>query len=127
MSIDRGVMKPATLLAFLAVAGGFLGLHLVESQLVQPLFVGQRLDVGALVILLAVWRGFRFWGVPSGALAVPLLVALKVASEHLEGWRSVREFLSPNPQWRPIQITRPDGSTSTRVKIVVPDRASRSA
>jgi predicted PurR-regulated permease PerM len=126
MSIDRGVMKPATLLAFLAVSGGFLGLHLVESQLVQPLFVGHRLDVGALVILLAVWRGFRFWGVPGGALAVPLLVALKVASEHLEGWRSVREFLSPNPQWRPIKIVRPDGSTS-KMRVVLAVRVSLSA
>ena len=110
----------------LAVPGAFLGLHLIESQLVQPLFVGHRLDVSALVILLAVWFGFWFWGIPGVVLAVPLLVALKVASEHLEGWHSVREFLSPNPKWRPIKITRPDGSTS-KVPVVLADRVSRSA
>jgi len=42
----------------LAVPSAFRGLHLVESQLVQPLFVGQRFDVSALVILLSVWFGF---------------------------------------------------------------------
>jgi predicted PurR-regulated permease PerM len=110
----------------LAVPGAFLGLHLIESQLVQPLFVGHRLDLSALIILLAVWFGFWFWGIPGVVLAVPLLVALKVASEHLEGWHSVREFLSPNPKWRPIKITRPDGSTS-KVPVVLADRVSRSA
>jgi predicted PurR-regulated permease PerM len=111
----------------LAVPGAFLGLHLIESQLVQPLFVGHRLDVSALIILLAVWFGFWFWGIPGVMLAVPLLVALKVAAEHVEGWSSVRAFLSPNPQWRPIQLTRSEGSPAKRVRVVLPDRVSRSA
>jgi predicted PurR-regulated permease PerM len=111
----------------LAVPGAFLGLHLIESQLVQPLFVGHRLDVSALVILLAVWFGFWFWGIPGVILAVPLLVALKVAAEHVEGWRPVREFLSPSPQWRPIKITRSEDSPSRRVRIALADRVSRSA
>jgi predicted PurR-regulated permease PerM len=128
-----GIIAVAALVTFnnvgqaLAVPGAFLGLHLLESQLVQPLFVGHRLDLSSLVILLTVWFGFWFWGIPGVVLAVPLLVALKVAAEHLEGWRPVREFLSPSPQWRPIQISRPDGSTSKRMRIVVADRTSRSA
>jgi predicted PurR-regulated permease PerM len=129
-----GILAIAALVSFdnvgqaLAVPGAFLGLHLIESQLVQPLFVGHRLDVSALIILLAVWFGFWFWGIPGVMLAVPLLVALKVASEHVEGWQSVRAFLSPNPKWRPIQLTRPEGSaTKQRVRMVVPDRVSRSA
>jgi predicted PurR-regulated permease PerM len=111
----------------LAPPGAFLGLHLIESQLVQPLFVGHRLEVSALIILLAVWFGFWFWGIPGVVLAVPLLVALKVAAEHLDGWRPVREFLSPSPQWRPLKITQPDGSVSKRVRTVLSERVSRSA
>jgi predicted PurR-regulated permease PerM len=128
-----GILAIAALVTFtnvgqaLAVPGAFLGLHLIESQLVQPLFVGHRLDVSALIILLAVWFGFWFWGIPGVMLAVPLLVALKVASEHVEGWGPVRDFLSPNPQWRPIKINRSEDSGSKRVRIVSPDRVSRSA
>jgi predicted PurR-regulated permease PerM len=128
-----GILAVAALVKFnnvgqaLAVPGAFLGLHLVESQLVQPLFIGHRLDVSALVILLAVWFGFWFWGIPGVMLAVPLLVALKVASEHVEGWHAVREFLSPNPRWRPIKITHPEDSASKRTGIVLADRMSRSA
>jgi predicted PurR-regulated permease PerM len=128
-----GILAIAALVTFsnigqaLIVPGAFLGLHLIESQLVQPLFVGHRLDVSALVILLTVWFGFWFWGIPGVMLAVPLLVALKVASEHLEGWRPVREFLSPSPHWRPIRITRTEGVSAKRVRSVLADRVSRSA
>jgi predicted PurR-regulated permease PerM len=111
----------------LAVPGAFLGLHLIESQLVQPLFVGHRLDVSALVVLLAVWFGFWFWGIPGVMLAVPLLVALKVAAEHVEGWRPVLEFLSPSPQWRPLKIARAEAAGGRRVSIVLADGVSRSA
>lgn len=128
-----GILAVVALVTFnnigqaLTVPGAFLSLHVIESQLVQPLFVGHRLDVSALIILLAVWFGFWFWGIPGVALAVPLLVALKVAAEHLEGWRPVLEFLNPNPQWRPIKIARSEGSTSKRVPIGLADRVSRSA
>ncbi|HSY08904.1 MAG TPA: AI-2E family transporter [Steroidobacteraceae bacterium] len=125
-----GIVAVAALVTFnsvgqaLAVPGAFLGLHLIESQLVQPLFVGHRLEVSALIILLTVWFGFWFWGIPGIMLAVPLLVALKAAAEHLEGWRPVLEFLSPNPQWRPIRFTRPDGAASPRASISLANRES---
>jgi predicted PurR-regulated permease PerM len=128
-----GILAIAALVTFnnvgqaLAVPGAFLGLHLLESQLVQPLFVGHRLDVSALIILLAVWFGFWFWGVPGVILAVPILVALKVASEHVEGWHAVRDFLSPNPRWRPIKINRPEESASKQRGVVLAERMSRSA
>jgi len=64
---------------------------------------------------------------PLSELAVPVLVALKVAAEHVEGWRPVRDFLSPNPRWLPIKITRSEDSASKRMRIVPADRVSRSA
>ena len=62
-----GILAVVALVTFnnigqaLTVPGAFLSLHVIESQLVQPLFVGHRLDVSALIILLAVWFGFWFW------------------------------------------------------------------
>jgi predicted PurR-regulated permease PerM len=109
----------------LAVPGAFLGLHLIESQIAQPLFVGHRLDVSALSILLAIWFGFWFWGIPGVVLAVPVLVALKVAGEHVEGWRPVCEFLSPNPRWRPLQGGHADGPVSKAVRVVFNARADQ--
>ena len=76
--------------------GVFLCLHLIEGQIVQPLTVGRRFEVNALVVLLAVWFGYGFWGIPGMLLAMPVVVALKVAAQYQPNWRTVRDFLSPN-------------------------------
>jgi predicted PurR-regulated permease PerM len=90
----------------LAVPGVFLVLHLIEGQLVQPLTVGRRFEVNALVVLLAVWFGYGFWGIPGMLLATPALVALKVAAQYQPNWRTVRDFLTPNGYWHPKSLKR---------------------
>jgi predicted PurR-regulated permease PerM len=106
------ILAAAALITFptlgqaLAVPGVFLVLHLIEGQLVQPLTVGRRCEVNALVILLGVWFGFAFWGIPGVLLATPALVALKVAAQHHPSWRVLGDFLSPNALWSPILLKR---------------------
>lgn len=90
----------------LAVPGVFLALHLIEGQIVQPLMVGRRCEVNALVILLGVWFGYAFWGIPGVLLATPVLVALKVAAQYHPNWRVLRDFLSPNAYWHPKSLRR---------------------
>jgi predicted PurR-regulated permease PerM len=90
----------------LAVPGVFLCLHLIEGQLVQPLTVGRRLEVNGLVVLLAVWFGYGFWGIPGMLLAMPAVVALKVAAQYQPNWSTVRDFLSPNGYWHPKLLRR---------------------
>jgi predicted PurR-regulated permease PerM len=90
----------------LAVPGVYIAFHLIEGQLVQPLTVGRRCEVNALVILLGVWFGYAFWGIAGVLLATPVLVALKVAAEHQPSWRVLRDFLSPNALWNPRSLRR---------------------
>lgn len=85
----------------LAVPGVFICLHLIEGQIVQPLTVGRRFEVNGLVVLLAVWFGYGFWGIPGMLLAMPVVVAVKVAAQYRPEWRTVRDFLAPNGQWIP--------------------------
>jgi predicted PurR-regulated permease PerM len=79
----------------LAVAGAYLVLATVEGQIIQPLFLGQRLSLSPVIVFLALWFGGWFWGVAGIVLAIPSLVALKVAAEHSEHGRPLIEFLSP--------------------------------
>jgi predicted PurR-regulated permease PerM len=79
----------------LYVAGSFLGLTLIEGQVVQPLLVGRRLQLNPMLVFLALWFGGLFWGVAGIILATPALVALKVIAKHSEGGKPVAEFLSP--------------------------------
>lgn len=79
----------------LAVVGSYLALATIEGQVVQPLLVGRRLDLNPILVFLAVWFGGWFWGVAGIVIAVPSLVALKVAATHSERAGAVVEFLSP--------------------------------
>jgi predicted PurR-regulated permease PerM len=81
----------------LAVPGSYLVLATVEGQVVQPLFVGRRLELNSIIVFLALWVGGWFWGIPGIILAIPTLVALKVAAEHHKHGNSLVEFLSPDP------------------------------
>ena len=98
----------------LAVPGVFILLHLIEGQLVQPLTVGRRCEVNALVVLLGVWFGFAFWGIPGVLLATPVLVALKVAAQHHPSWRVLGDFLSPSALWNPILLKRRAAAVPTK-------------
>jgi predicted PurR-regulated permease PerM len=91
-----------------AVAGSFLALSTVEGQVVQPLVVGQRLELNPLIVFLALWFWGWFWGIPGIIIAVPSLVALKVVAEHSKNGKPLEEFLSPNPSSRlkPVHVAK---------------------
>src|SRR5579863_3169591 len=78
-----------------AVTGTYLALATIEGQILQPLFVGQRLKLSPIIVFLALWFGGWFWGVAGIVLAIPTLVALKVAAEHSEHGAPLLAFLSP--------------------------------
>ena len=78
------------------VIGSYLALATIEGQVVQPLLVGRRLDLNPIIVFLAVWFGGWFWGVAGIVIAVPFLVALKVAATHSEDAGAVVAFLSPS-------------------------------
>jgi predicted PurR-regulated permease PerM len=80
----------------LGVAGTYLAITTIEGQIIQPLFVGRRLKINPLLIFLGLWLGGLFWGVAGVMLATPVLVALKVVAEHVNGGRAILEFLGPN-------------------------------
>ena len=79
-----------------AVMASYLALATIEGQIVQPLLVGRRLELSPIVVFLALWFGGWFWGIAGIALAIPTLVALKVAAEHSEHGAPLVEFLSPS-------------------------------
>jgi predicted PurR-regulated permease PerM len=59
----------------------YLGLHLLEADFVTPLILGHRFTIHALVIFISLLFWTWLWGVPGAFLAVPILVAVKVAAE----------------------------------------------
>jgi predicted PurR-regulated permease PerM len=78
------------------VALSYLGLSVIEGQVVQPWLVGRRLEVNPLLIFLGLWFGGVFWGIAGVVLATPILVALKVVADNALDGHSMLQFLGPN-------------------------------
>jgi predicted PurR-regulated permease PerM len=55
----------------------FVGVHLVEANLITPTVVGRRLTINPLMILLALSFWAWVWGTTGALLAVPLLIILR--------------------------------------------------
>jgi predicted PurR-regulated permease PerM len=55
----------------------FVGVHLVEANLITPFFVGRRLTINPLLILVALSFWAWVWGTTGALLAVPLLIITK--------------------------------------------------
>ena len=77
------------------VAASFLMLAAVEGHLVEPIFLGRRLDLNPIVVLVALWVGAWVWGIAGVVVALPILVATKVAAAHNDNGGAVVRFLSP--------------------------------
>ena len=82
-SVSIAVLSVVSLVSFdgygtaIGAASTFLFLTTIEGQLVQPLFIGSRLNLNPLVLFISVWLGGWFWGVAGIFLATPTLVILK--------------------------------------------------
>jgi len=63
----------------LLVPGCYVGLATLEGHIVEPVFLGRRLNLSPIVVLLALWIGGWLWGVAGVVLALPVLLAAKVA------------------------------------------------
>ena len=55
----------------------FIGLHLVEANLITPMVVGERLEINPLAILISLSFWAWVWGTTGALLAVPLLIIIK--------------------------------------------------
>ncbi len=55
----------------------FIGLHLVEANIITPLVVGHRLTINPLLILVSLSFWAWVWGTTGALLAVPLLIIIK--------------------------------------------------
>jgi predicted PurR-regulated permease PerM len=84
-----------TLTHTLMVAGSFLVLAGIEGHIIEPIFIGRRLDLNPIVVLVALWLGGWIWGIAGVIFALPILVATKVAASHSARGVAVVRFLSP--------------------------------
>jgi predicted PurR-regulated permease PerM len=70
---------------------------ILEGQFITPMFLGRRLELNSVAILVFVAMWGWLWGIVGAIIAVPFLVLIKVFCDHFEGLAGIGEFLSgPN-------------------------------
>jgi predicted PurR-regulated permease PerM len=67
---------------------------LIESEIVNPLVLSRRLQMNAVAILLSLAFWAWLWGIAGAAIAVPVLVTIKVFCNNVEGLSGLGEFLT---------------------------------
>ncbi len=72
-----GLMTFADPWAALLPPAIFIGLHLIEANVLTPLIVGRKLTINPLLILVSLSFWAWVWGTTGALLAVPLLIILK--------------------------------------------------
>ena len=95
--IQRG-MVPA-----LEAAAGYIGIHFIVGNVIQPWLMGRRLGLSTLVVFfsLVLWGGLL--GLVGVVLAIPITMALKLAFESNEDTRWIAVLLGPEPSQADVQ------------------------
>ncbi|HTA64113.1 MAG TPA: AI-2E family transporter [Xanthomonadaceae bacterium] len=56
----------------------YLGLHVLEGEIVTPIVLGRRMAISPLILILALMAMGWLWGIAGLLLAVPMLVCVKI-------------------------------------------------
>ena len=97
---------PAVLLAIVqfdlaragVIAAGYVGINIMFGNVIEPLLMGRRLGLSALVVFVSLVFWGWVWG-PIGMLfSVPLTMSIKIALENTRDFRWVAVMLDANPR-----------------------------
>src|SRR5690606_12124581 len=78
----------------LLVGGTYFGLTAIEGQFVTPYFVSWRLQLNPVVVFLTVALWAWLWSIIGMVVAVPLLVVVRVLSDHSPALQQFGNFLA---------------------------------
>lgn len=95
-----GLATRDTLLAGLLPMSFYIGLHVVEANLVTPAVLGRRFTLNPVLILVAISYFYWIWGVIGALLAMPILLILTAMFHHV-GRPNLLGFMFGEPLFPP--------------------------
>jgi predicted PurR-regulated permease PerM len=102
---------PAVLLALLQqetlglaviVAIGYVVINVIFGNLIEPYWLGRRLGLSTLVVILSLMFWAWAWGPVGALLAVPLTMVVKIMLENTRDLRWLGVLLDKDPPPRPV-------------------------
>jgi predicted PurR-regulated permease PerM len=70
---------------FLFVLIGYLGVHILDSNIILPFVVGSKVKINALFSFIIILIGESLWGISGMFLGIPFLAILKIILDRIEG------------------------------------------
>ena len=83
----------AALTPALLPAAAFLGINLLESNVVTPFVLGRRLELNPVMVFLGLTFWWWIWGIPGSLLAVPILGSAKLICDRIPRLSAVAALL----------------------------------
>jgi len=71
----------------------FIAIQSLESYVITPNVVGNRVSINPMFTLLAIFTGNLIWGVPGMILFIPLTAVLKQIFDEVAGWQPYGDML----------------------------------
>jgi len=68
--------------------------QVVFSNILEPKFAGDKLNLSPIVILLGLFLWFWIWGIMGMILAVPIISIIKIILEHIDSTKNVARLMS---------------------------------
>jgi predicted PurR-regulated permease PerM len=99
-AVMTGTLLMAGLVTFettghaLLPAAVYLLLNFIQSNLVSPMVLGNRLTLNPVAIFIGLVFWLWIWGIPGAFIAVPLLATFKIFCDHIESLAPLGEFLA---------------------------------
>lgn len=92
----------------LIAAGSYVFMNSVEGQIITPYFVSRRLRMNTVVVFLSVALWAWLWSIIGMIVAVPLLVVIRVLSEHIPALEKFGNFLGDTRPAEPEEVDEAD-------------------
>jgi predicted PurR-regulated permease PerM len=97
-----GLLTFGHLLPALLPAAVYLGVHLIEGQLVTPLLLARQFTLSPLIVIVSLFFWDWMWGIPGALLSVPLLAIIKIVCDRIPSLASFGHMLGvPNRDGAP--------------------------
>jgi predicted PurR-regulated permease PerM len=88
-----GLLTVDTLWQAFLPAGLYLGIHLIEGQLITPMLLARRFILNPVLVIISLVFWFWMWGAPGAILSVPMLAITKIICDRIRPLAAFGHFL----------------------------------
>ena len=91
--ILAGLLTIDTLWQAFLPAGLYLGIHLIEGQMITPMLLAKRFTLNPVLVIISLVFWFWMWGAPGAILSVPMLAITKIICDRIRPLAAFGHFL----------------------------------